>query len=199
MLLGGTAGFSLVVDCADATETPARSSAAEVTSASVFMAEFLWFTTGTGEQHGARNIVPVCAQSETRACGVAWNFARELSLSVDGHSHALAESTLRDWDSNDHSGRLSQGTPMRLVPLLAFGAVVASSVSAYAYSQKDAAACMSDAFRLCSSAIPDAGRVATCLHSKRQHLSAACADAFARYTRASAHRRHGRPLVVYRE
>jgi hypothetical protein len=87
---------------------------------------------------------------------------------------------------------------MRFAPILALGALAASSVSAFAYTQKDAAACMSDAFRLCSSAIPDAGRVANCLHAKREHLSAACADAFARYTRASTHRRHSRPLV-YRE
>lgn len=87
---------------------------------------------------------------------------------------------------------------MRLAPLLAFGALVASSAPALSYTQQDATACMSDAFRLCSSAIPDAGRVANCLRAKRQHLSAACADAFARYTSASAHHRHGRPLV-YRE
>ncbi|HZT24283.1 MAG TPA: hypothetical protein VFA57_01150 [Pseudolabrys sp.] len=48
---------------------------------------------------------------------------------------------------------------------------------------------MSDAFRLCSASIPDAGEVARCLYAKRRHLSRPCAAAFARYGQQSA-RRH---------
>lgn len=87
---------------------------------------------------------------------------------------------------------------MRFAPAIALTTLVVSSVPCLAYSQKDAAACMSDVFRFCSSAIPNVDRVATCLQAKREHLSAACAEAFARYTRASEHHRHGRPFV-YRE
>jgi hypothetical protein len=64
-----------------------------------------------------------------------------------------------------------------------------STASAFAYTQEDTSACMSDAFRLCSASIPDAGEVARCLYAKRRHLSRPCAAAFARYGQQSA-RRH---------
>lgn len=83
---------------------------------------------------------------------------------------------------------------MRLAAI-AIGLIVASSVPAFAYTQQDQNDCMSDAFRLCSAAIPDANRVASCLYSKRQQLSPSCAGAFARYTRTGAHR-HSRQSVV---
>ena len=85
---------------------------------------------------------------------------------------------------------------MRLAPALAFSLIIASSVPAFAYTQEDASACMSDAFRLCSAAIPDAQRVASCLYVKRRQLSPACATAFTRHSRAGAHRRHRRALLI---
>jgi hypothetical protein len=84
---------------------------------------------------------------------------------------------------------------MRLAPAIAFSLIVVSSVPASAYTQRDASACMSDAFRLCAASIPDAHRVANCLYIKRRQLSPACAGAFARYTRTGAHRRLPRPVV----
>jgi hypothetical protein len=70
---------------------------------------------------------------------------------------------------------------MRIVPVLAFGLVLASSATAFAYTQEDANACTPDAMRLCSAAIPDAHRVGNCLYHFRSQLSPACAAVFARY------------------
>ncbi len=82
---------------------------------------------------------------------------------------------------------------MRLTPAIALGLIVSSSVPALSYTQQDRHACINDAFRLCASSIPDARRVATCLYVKRQQLSPACADAFARYARTGAQRQPLRP------
>lgn len=70
---------------------------------------------------------------------------------------------------------------MRIVPALAFGLVLTSSATAFAYTQADANACTPDAMRLCSAAIPDAHRVGNCLYHFRSQLSPACAAVFARY------------------
>jgi hypothetical protein len=78
---------------------------------------------------------------------------------------------------------------------LAIGFLAIWTMSAAAYTQQGASACLSDAFRLCSSAIPDAQRVGACLHAKRQQLSSACAQAFTRYTQTSGHPRHHRAAV----
>lgn len=42
------------------------------------------------------------------------------------------------------------------------------------------AACAPDAFRLCSSVIPDAAKVESCLRQKQAELSNACSASFAR-------------------
>ena len=84
---------------------------------------------------------------------------------------------------------------MRLAPAIAISLVVASSVPAFAYTQQDTTACISDAFRLCAAAIPDTSRVASCLYSKRRQLSPACANAFARYTRTEPQHQRHRPFV----
>ena len=78
---------------------------------------------------------------------------------------------------------------MRIVPVLAFGLVLASSATAFAYTQEEANACTPDAMRLCSSAIPDAKRVGACLYQRRAQLSAPCAAVFARYVGHGAQRR----------
>jgi len=84
---------------------------------------------------------------------------------------------------------------MRLMTATALTLIVASTVPAAAYTQRDTNACMSDAFRLCASSIPDAHRVAGCLYVKRSQLSAACAGAFARYSRTGARAHRHRPYV----
>jgi len=69
-------------------------------------------------------------------------------------------------------------------------AVLVASPSALAYTQQDASACTPDAFRLCQDAIPDAGRVATCLFQNKQRLSPACGAVFSRSRDARSTREH---------
>jgi len=70
---------------------------------------------------------------------------------------------------------------MRIVAALAFGLLLASSITASAYTQDEVNACTPDAMRLCSAAIPDAHRVGDCLYHARRQLSPQCAAVFARY------------------
>jgi hypothetical protein len=58
--------------------------------------------------------------------------------------------------------------------LIAFIVMLTAPLPAFAYTQQDAAACASDAQRLCQDAIPDESLVATCLHQNRRLLSPAC-------------------------
>jgi hypothetical protein len=79
---------------------------------------------------------------------------------------------------------------MRIVSALAFGLVLASPITAFAYTQEEVNACTPDAMRLCQAAIPDAHRVGDCLYHFRTQLSPACAAVFARYVgRGNAQRR----------
>ncbi len=59
-------------------------------------------------------------------------------------------------------------------------AMITAPVPAIAYTQEDADACTPDAFRLCQSAIPDAGRVSLCLVQNKRRLSPACTIVFNR-------------------
>lgn len=70
----------------------------------------------------------------------------------------------------------------------AFVYTATAPLPASAYTQADADACTTDAFRLCSSAIPDASRVALCLAQNKRQLSSACASVFNRAHGASANR-----------
>ena len=70
---------------------------------------------------------------------------------------------------------------MRIVAALAFGLLLASSITASAYTQDEVNACTPDAMRLCSAAIPDAHRVGDCLYHARRQLSPQCAAVSARY------------------
>ena len=45
---------------------------------------------------------------------------------------------------------------------------------AQSYTQEQEQACTPDAFRLCSAAIPDVGRVTACMVAKKSQLSPAC-------------------------
>lgn len=74
---------------------------------------------------------------------------------------------------------------MRIRFALAAALFVACSVPANAYTAADARACMGDAFRLCAKAIPSQSRVAACLQAKQTQLSAGCAEALDRFTRAT--------------
>lgn len=87
---------------------------------------------------------------------------------------------------------------MRLASTFAGMIVLTSSLPAFAYTAAEAKACMSDAFRLCASAIPNQSRVAACLSAKQPQLSAGCAEALARYMRTQGEPNHG-STAVYQE
>ena len=65
---------------------------------------------------------------------------------------------------------------MRTLSAIAFTFIlmISAPLPAVAYTQQDAAACASDAQRLCQEAIPDESRVALCLRQNKRHLSPAC-------------------------
>ena len=46
--------------------------------------------------------------------------------------------------------------------------------AANAYTQEQEAMCTNDAFRVCSSEIPDIARVTACMHRNKSQLSAGC-------------------------
>lgn len=52
------------------------------------------------------------------------------------------------------------------------------STSAHAYTQEEQQACQPDAFRLCSSEIPDVDRVTACMIAKKAQLSPQCRQFF---------------------
>lgn len=52
--------------------------------------------------------------------------------------------------------------------------------------QQDRTACMSDAMIVCGQFIPDRDRVANCLLSNRNRISAACRDALKRFNPRTA-------------
>ena len=74
---------------------------------------------------------------------------------------------------------------MRNLSALAGFVMIMSPLPALAYTQADADACTSDAFRLCQAAIPDEGRVAHCLAANKRKLSPACKIVFSRPRTAS--------------
>ena len=65
---------------------------------------------------------------------------------------------------------------MRTLSAIAFTVIlmISAPLPAIAYTQSDAAACASDAQRLCQEAIPDENRVALRLRQNKRHLSPAC-------------------------
>jgi hypothetical protein len=75
--------------------------------------------------------------------------------------------------------------------LLAAG-LLAWPVSGFAYTAEQQQACMGDAFRLCSSEIPDVGRVAACMARRQSELSDGCRV----YFRAESAPVHTRPLAM---
>jgi len=48
----------------------------------------------------------------------------------------------------------------------------------HAYTQEEQQACQPDAFRLCSSEIPDVDRITACMIANRSHLSPECRQFF---------------------
>jgi hypothetical protein len=89
--------------------------------------------------------------------------------------------------------RLTLDLQMRLV-LTVLAVFVSHSASAY--TAAEAKHCMNDAFKLCAKQIPDVGKVAQCMHEKRNQLTPGCAEAVDRFFATGSIKRD-RP-VVYR-
>ena len=68
---------------------------------------------------------------------------------------------------------------IKLSALVAAIAIMAP-LPAVAYTQEEADACTPDVFRLCQEAIPDVGRITTCMTAKHRQLSPACMTVFNR-------------------
>jgi hypothetical protein len=78
--------------------------------------------------------------------------------------------------------------------LLAMALVVSISPAAgQGYTPEQEQACTGDAFRLCSSEIPDIGRVTACMVAKKSQLSPACRAQFRPDPSEAAARPAGRP------
>ena len=68
----------------------------------------------------------------------------------------------------------------------------------HAYTQEEQAACQPDAFRLCSSEIPDVDRVTACMVAKKSQLSPQCRAFFRSDPEPSAARAApvGKPMSI---
>jgi hypothetical protein len=61
-----------------------------------------------------------------------------------------------------------------LFAIVAIGALAAAGANAQDLRERQTEACMGDALRLCSYAVPDEGRVAACMNAKRAELNPGC-------------------------
>ncbi|CAL8978827.1 hypothetical protein RHODGE_RHODGE_00275 [Rhodoplanes serenus] len=78
------------------------------------------------------------------------------------------------------AGRCYRGTVPAAVATAVVMVGLSSAPSSAMGTAEDRAACIPDAFRLCSAAIPDADRVIACLKTERVKLSTACRVAMRR-------------------
>jgi len=65
-----------------------------------------------------------------------------------------------------------------LCSLTVTGSLAAFAASASAYTSEQRIACTPDAFRLCSSEIPDISGITACMRKQKASLSAACKAVF---------------------
>ena len=91
------------------------------------------------------------------------------------------------------SRRIQLGTLLATVLGVSIGPAAGQS-----YTPQQEQACTGDAFRLCSSEIPDVGRVTACMVAKQAQLSPACRAQFRPdpEPREAAVRPAGRPTVI---
>jgi hypothetical protein len=75
-----------------------------------------------------------------------------------------------------------------------FASMVMAPLPTVAYNQADVDACTPDAFRLCSSEMPDASRVALCLEKNKRQLSSVCSIVFSRARGANVDREPARTI-----
>jgi len=94
------------------------------------------------------------------------------------------------------------GQASRIVLIAGFGMTLLTSARAFEATAEQREACMPDAFRLCSSEIPDVGRITACMKANEANLSPRCRAVFqtARLDRVAPtlHRGH-RAYAHYRQ
>lgn len=66
----------------------------------------------------------------------------------------------------------------RIILAAALSLTAVAGAKAFEVTAEQRAACMPDAFRLCSSAIPDVGRIVACMEAKKASLSPPCRAVF---------------------
>ena len=91
------------------------------------------------------------------------------------------------------AGNFRLGLPLAVALSVSIGPTAAQT-----YTPEQEQACTGDAFRLCSSEIPDVGRVTACMVAKKSQLSPACRAQFRPdpEPREAAARPAGRPTVI---
>ena len=91
------------------------------------------------------------------------------------------------------SGNFQYGLLLAVVLSVSIGPAVSQT-----YTPEQEQACTGDAFRLCSSEIPDVGRVTACMVAKKSQLSPPCRAQFRPdpEPREAAARPAGRPTVI---
>jgi hypothetical protein len=75
-------------------------------------------------------------------------------------------------------------------------ALLMQPTTSQAYRQDEEAACSGDAFRLCSSEIPDVDRVTACMERKKSQLSPECRVFFRPGYGEAVSARAGRPMSI---
>ena len=70
------------------------------------------------------------------------------------------------------------GQATRIVLIAGFSLSIVASARAFEVTEEQREACTPDAFRLCSSEIPDVSRVAACMAAKKASLSPPCRAVF---------------------
>ena len=147
------------------------------------------------QRHGSRAVIDV---SRRHDCGV-------LSTALakpHPFTHYLRESLRRADFFGGFLGGFDLMTIFRignfqLGLLLATGlAVSISPAESQAYTPEQEQACTGDAFRLCSSDIPDISRVTACMIRNKSQLSPACRAHFRPDPEEVAARPVGRPTVI---
>ena len=91
----------------------------------------------------------------------------------------------------------SRGIQLGMLLAFALGISISPAIG-QGYTPEQEQACTGDAFRLCSSEIPDISRVTACMVAKKSQLSPACRAQFRPdpEPREAAARPAGRPTVI---
>jgi hypothetical protein len=92
------------------------------------------------------------------------------------------------------------GHTCRIVLIVGFGLTTVANARAFEGTAEQREACTPDVFRLCSSEIPDVGRIMACMDANEARLSPGCRAVFqtASLDRPATHRTHRTRYAHYR-